>query len=622
MFWNSPSLNQAWGYAPILKKFSGLEQIPEINHKYIERIAEKLALRAQQMMRLNSLQQYLVHAPVTLATGESGTMWVQVFAGAVGVPIITARLELRRVPVEEEEDESFGLFYFCHEHDDATVTRHVLYYGKNGWSVRGAGVSCEIPEDRDSFCLFWTGNGEEDVAVFCGEGIYGRSGKKLADALWDTVGRVYMTCFVDGLLTAFASNGVYTFIGDGEPVLSAPRIYIDYVNQNGTEGAYDTGSELVTYSLSRSDNIVTPGSETTIATWGGSWVYRPNEGSYETIEDPANSPVTEEVCEETEGCSINPTICYESYLLEEQRGTGDITIVKNGRDRTRPMGDFLGYRKNTLEYATQKGSDFQDSIATFPQPIRTRDVTTAYGGWECYYFGPGTAPIWVLGTRHEVYETVAQGRSDVGEIFSESWYQWPSFQKTQLLTKRLWNDTGTTPHSTWSADGTQENEYADWVGIPSPPQFGIDGPVEGWTYTTDGGTDNVNESSQAIDSTCVGEIPSLDLYLWDEWEGLSTVSRNDNPVAYIGTSLYHKGEKIFSIPVENTEGESWTLLSSAFNYNGQAIMLLENDGTYLFLGYAQGRVTDLTAMIQIAQFPPSGDDPLFNLLPISVGVKE
>lgn len=546
MFWNSPSLNQAWGYAPILKKLSGLEQIPEINHKYIERIAEKLALRAQQMMRLNSLQQYLVHAPVTLATGESGTMWVQVFAGAVGVPIITARLELRRVTREEEGDKTSWLFYFCKSDfvNNAYIQpakRYFLGCSRDGvkWFTKPAPSKCELPsvDEYESNFIYWTGKSKDDVVVFSYAADYcffGLDGVKIADiSAFENDNRTWVlnACLVGGALTVFSWDSVYTFIkGTYKRINDRLRVEEESINQSGTEcfvrnftpdNEY-TLENLELYALASYDGRVT-------VTLSNTLLCEINE-----VDNP-------------------PTYVRPPIWWYPGEGTT--------RDYTRNVSIYadVAYEADVLTYASEEIKRYT-YLERFGNKILVdtpEDVTIEY--------------------KSKITEDSYTERT------------WPTWSYSPYEEKGVTNITQTDVfHNDELVSSNSESTYSGWS--------------EWWRYTA-------------------GEIPSLGLEIVF---GYTFIGSGVIWAGYqLNISVYRHGVSIYELPLKDWDPDALDvkLLRKAHNRKGQAIFTIQvNEDAYI-LGYANGKVTDISALVGI-EYIEDNILNVYNLAPISSGFEE
>lgn len=609
MEWSTPARDQTWGYAPVLKKFSGLEQVPEVNYRYLERIVEHLAGRAQQLMRLNALQQYLIHAPVTLASGESGTMWVQVFSGGVGVPLVKGRLVLERKRLEkEEEEESSWLFHYCRqESQDGPVEHYFLGYASGKWIVAPASSPCEIPDayDYGNF-IYWTGNDDEEVLTFSymSNCFYGYGGVKVADisTLDYTHTWVLGACLVGGKPTIFSWDSVYTLNGT-EPQWVADRIRPDGINQSGTEifeiNYKPDNSGIIdyidTYGLSNSGVNVTVTKTNTI-TNDVSDIYTPDIVIQSYVETLPTPPWEVTTWEEN-GIEYSQTIVYKDHFgyINESTPKHNSAYEKIGY-RTP-----IGYIKDTLKYAKREkeygGARYYnslmppviqiDTVILTPPKIGTGSVSTA-------------VPL----------QLVDREETDILQII----YTFPDY---------VWVE-----HNT---DWVHTTQYYLGHGFSGPlywnqPQWPNYWP--GWSYNpeeivvpiTPEGTDVYAGVSKY--SWIAGDIMDLDLLLTVNGEYMD-IKNDVEELKAISVCL--KGASVYDIPLKPEWGvfPDVDLLLRAHNRKGQAIFVVSVNETFYLFGYAEGKITDLTAQVGEITILEGNDYPnVFNLAPIHAGLDE
>lgn len=177
---------------PLFRKYTGLEQVPEVSIGYLARQSRLAVDFCQKMMAPLDLKQYAVNTPVFLPSGEQGMMRTKVIAGFGGTPIVLTRVDLeRKVAViekkeeeEEKEWETAGLFYY---YDPLTEVGKVIDYvvtdGVGSFVVTDAPPTIQVQYGLEiSYNVFeWTGQNVDDVAVIVGNRLYGVNAKLIAE---------------------------------------------------------------------------------------------------------------------------------------------------------------------------------------------------------------------------------------------------------------------------------------------------------------------------------------------------------------------------------------------------------------------------------------------------------
>lgn len=578
MDWHRPAIDGGFQYAPVIKKFSGLEQIPEVNHKYLERVAGALASRAQGLMQLNRLQQYLVHAPVTLVTGEQGTMWVQVIAGAVGVPMINARLDLRRVRLEEEEEETFGLFYFCHEHEDASITRHILDY-RGGWSLRDPDTDCKLPtENWWTGFKYWTGRQETDVVSYMHGLFYGWNGELLADITTQDADHqdVFGVCRVKGTVVVWSKAGLYT-LKNGEPapgVLDEEISGAIAINQSGTEFAlYRAGeepgsSEMVTYALSVEDGLATT-IEISAQDAGQQVISETDERSnWKNPSFPTSFSSSDSASLRTDSREIITAGAYHTVIH-----TVAFTVAN-------PVVDnYQEYHRTGAEVERHDTVFYHGDVQEWPLIS-----SNSFNEIACW-IEPGDYSIRVVGLLENWTVTSVDLSSWLTGYPKTVPHQMPYAPEATRLEHHISQETTTYADFavSWGWD-----YYFAWV-------------ASGPTMTTE--EDNVGARRRAWAS-----IAPLHLYFVQEEPPPPNLS---GPTAM---KAYFKDQVIKDLGVKS----SLYLDKHAYTNNGYAVMSLLIDRQYYLYGYANGELTDITALVGgLPAYDPSKNVPIFNLAPIS-----